>query len=255
MTQTSEVVDAHMHLGGCRVFGRHQGSEDVLGPMERFGITTSIVQPFPGAPDPTQVHDEIYQLGQEHEGRIVGLASLSPHIDKGDYQAEVDRCVRQLGFVGVKLHTLGHAVNPAGSDADTVFETARDLGIPVMIHTGLGAPFADPGQVLSPADRFPDVTIVLAHAGAAIGSGTAIGVAKRCENIVLETSWCRTSDIKAMLETVGADRVMFGSDVPDNIAVEFAKYGSLDLDQATRDAVFGGTARRVFNMPVLSSTP
>ena len=242
------IIDAHTHLGSCRVFGRDHSVPDVTEPMNRFGIAVSIIQPFPGAPDPTHVHDEIYRLGQETGGRFVGLASLSPHGDRQAYQAEVRRCVERLGFVGVKLHTLGHAVNPAGADGETVFQTARELGIPVMVHTGMGAPFADPGQLMGPADKFPDVTIVLAHAGAAISSATAIGVAQRCGNVVLEPSWCRTNDIKAMIDAVGADRVMFGTDTPENIAVEFAKYGSLTLDDTVRAAVFHGTARRVFKL-------
>lgn len=244
----SSIVDAHVHLGACRVFGRNVLADDVVGPMDKFGIGVSIVQPFPGAPDPRKVHDEIYALGQDTGGRVIGLASLSPHGDPEQYRAEVTRCVTQLGFVGVKLHTWGHAVNPASSDAATVFETARELGIPVMVHTGLGAPFADPATMLNPADRFGDVPIILAHSGAGMSTAAAVAVAVRSENVLLETSWCRTLDIRAMIDAVGARRLMFGSDGADNVGVELAKYAALGLDDETRTAVLGGNARRVFGI-------
>jgi predicted TIM-barrel fold metal-dependent hydrolase len=153
-----------------------------------------------------------------------------------------------LGFVGVKLHTIGHALDPGSTDASTVFRTAHQLGVPVMVHTGPGMPFADPSLLIARAREFPDVTIVLAHAGAAIVTGTAIAAAEVCDNIVLETSWCRPGDIGAMIARLGADRVMFGSDAPNNVSTEVAKYASLDLTPQQREAVLEGTARRVFHL-------
>ena len=105
-----ERIDAHSHLGTCRVFDSEQPPSALLQAMDRHGIDASVVQPFPGAPDPGAVHDEIARLAREHPGRIYGVASLSPHLPVEAYRAEVRRCVRDLGFVGVKAHALGHAI-------------------------------------------------------------------------------------------------------------------------------------------------
>jgi predicted TIM-barrel fold metal-dependent hydrolase len=43
---------------------------------------------------------------------------------------------------------------------------------------------------------------------------------------------------------------MFGSDTMDNVAVELAKYRSLDLDDEKRAQVLGGTAAQVFKLPL-----
>jgi predicted TIM-barrel fold metal-dependent hydrolase len=242
------IIDTHVHLGTCRVFGRDQHADTVLASMDENGVALSIVQPYPGAPDARRVHDDIAELRESSGGRVVGLASFNPHRDAAEYFAEIERCVRELGFVGVKLHTIGHALDPASADATTVFGTAHELGVPVMVHTGPGMPFADPSLLIARAREFPDVTIVLAHAGAAIVTGTAIAAAEVCNNIVLETSWCRPGDIGAMIGRLGADRVMFGTDAPNNVSTEVAKYGALDLTPAQREAVLEGTARRVFNL-------
>lgn len=242
------IVDSHVHLGVCRVFGRDQSSETVLESMDQFEIDVSIVQPYPGSPDPAAVHDEIHELHIKTERRIYGLASFNPHRDETEYYEEIRRCVQELGFVGVKLHTFGHAVDPGSKDARTVFTTARELGIPVMVHTGPGLPFADPALLLGPAREFSDVQIVLAHAGHGIVSGNAVAVAQVCDNVVLETSWCRPGDIGGMIDKLGGSRVMFGTDSPNNVSTELAKYSSLDLDDRTRAEVLGGTARRVFGI-------
>lgn len=242
------IIDSHFHLGSCRVFDADFGEADVNTAMEENGVDRMILQPYPGAPDPVAVHDRIAAMARTSE-RIFGLASLSPHMDHAAYHAEVSRCVKELGFVGVKLHTLGHAVNPRSRDGEVVFSTAKELGVCVMVHTGAGVPFADPAQVASRARQFPDVTIVLAHAGMGIFSGSAIAMAESFDNIVLEPSWCRPPDIAQMVKLVGSGRVMLGTDHPLNVGPELAKYRSLGLSQQQLDDVLGGTAQRVFNLP------
>ena len=240
------IVDAHFHLGTCRVFDADVDEDRLLATQDAHGIGVSIVQPYPGAPDAAAAHDRIAALARSTAGRVVGLASLSPHVDADAYFAEVSRCVRELGFVGVKLHTIGHAVNPRGRDAEKVFETARQLDIPVMVHTGPGVPFADPAQVVPRLRQFPEVTVVLAHAGAGIFTGSAIAVAETFDNVVLETSWCRAPDLAAMVAALGPDRVLFGSDHPYNAGAELAKYRSGLLTDVQLTRVLGGAARDVF---------
>ena len=70
-----------------------------------------------------------------------------------------------------------------------------------------------------------------------------------CGNLYLETSWCLGEDIRWMINTIGADRVMMGADLPSNVPVEFAKYRALEYeDQTIYDKVFGQTAVDVFNL-------
>jgi len=112
MSEALKIIDAHQHLGECRVYGLQVTEDDLRRRMEESGIHAMIVQPFPGAHDPIRTHDRIAQLCAKYPGRFFGLASLSPHCDRSAYQREVERCVRELKFVGVKLHTVGHGVLP-----------------------------------------------------------------------------------------------------------------------------------------------
>lgn len=239
------VTDAHFHLGRCRVFDANLDERDVVRAMDGCEIDRMIVQPYPGAPDPAETHDRIAKLGEDTGGRVIGLASISPHMDDAAYHAEISRCVG-MGFVGVKLHTIGHAVNPRSADAEKVFATAKELGVPVMVHTGAGVPFADPAMIAPRATQFPDVPIILAHAGAGIFSGSALGMAQTFENVLLETSWCRVSDIGQMVNVVGSRKVMLGTDHPNNVSVELTKYRSLGLSGEVLTDVLDRTAMNVF---------
>lgn len=244
----TKVIDAHAHLGECCVFGLYSTEEEMLRRMDENGVDATIVQPYPGAKNYVRRHDEIAELCAKHPGRFFGLASLTPHQDHDKYQREVERCVKELKFVGVKLHTIGHGVNPLTEDGDLVFATAFRLGIPAMVHTGAGIPFSLPALCMPAARKYPGLKIVLAHAGGGIVSAEAQVAASLFSNLYLETSWCLGEDIRWMVSTIGADRVMMGADLPSNVPVEFAKYRALELTPEAYDQVMGGTAVEVFNL-------
>lgn len=244
----AKVIDAHAHLGECCVFGLLSTEEEMLRRMEECKIDATIVQPYPGAKNSCQTHDRIAEMCDRHPGRFFGLASLTPHGDYDAYRREVERCVNELHFVGVKLHTIGHGVNPLSEDGDRVFATAHDLGIPAMVHTGPGVPFALPSLCIPAAQKYPGLKIILAHAGFAVFSAEAQVAASVCGNLYLETSWCIGEDIRWMISTIGPERVMLGADLPSNVPVEVAKYRALDLAPDVYDRVMGGTAIEVFQL-------
>ncbi len=243
------IIDAHAHLGDCRVFDLEVREEQLLAAMDSHGVNAAIVLPFPGASCVPAVHDRIAKLAGAHPGRIYGLASVNPHLPRQEYAAEVERCVRDLGFVGVKLHTLGHGVNPPSKDAQTVYEVAEALGVPVMAHTGTGVPFALPSLFLPIARSHPGLKLVLAHAGFGIYTLEALAVARECPNIYLESSWCPPQAIGNLIGTLEPGRVLFGSDLPVNLGVELAKVEAISPDPKRRAAFLGGAAASVFRLP------
>ena len=196
-----------------------------------------------------KAHDRIANLCAKHPGRFFGLASLSPHRDRSTYRQEVERCVRDLEFVGIKLHTIGHAVLPLSEDGDLVFQMGQEMGVPVMVHTGPGIPFALPSLCIPPALKYPQVKIVLAHAGFSVFSAEAQVAASVCNNIYLETSWCIGEDILWMINTIGSERVMMGADLTSNIPVEISKFQALGLDPKVYAQVIGRTAIDTFKLP------
>lgn len=242
------IVDAHTHLGPCRVFDLDSSTDDLLSSMDEHGIHSSIVQPYPGATNPSEVHDSIASMSEKHPLRFFGIASINPHQDKAMYFKELQRCVEKLGFVGVKLHTIGHAVNPSGADGTTVFESAKELGIPVMVHTGPGIPFAAPSSLQPQLDRFPDVKVVMAHAGHGIFSGEAIAMGKIYPQVYLEPSWCTFYNVGAMVDVLGPERVLFGSDLPGNIPIQIDTFKALGLSKDAEELVFGKTAKDLFQL-------
>lgn len=243
------IIDAHSHLGYSEIFSAGVTEDVLLDTMAANGIDASVVMPAAGS-DPIPTHNSIADLCRRHPGKIFGMVSMTPLIGREAYEREAERCIRELGFKAIKLHPQAHAVSPALPVSDVVFETASALGVPVMVHTGSGAPFALPSLLIRRARQFPDLKIILAHAGFAIYSEEALITAEVCDNIYLEPTWCIAGDIRRMIKTIGPQRVMFGGDLPTNVPVELTKYRTLDLTDNERTWCLSRTAAEVFDLPI-----
>ncbi len=244
------IVDAHSHLGYDHVFEVDFTVEELVTNMNLNKIDASIVQPGTvlDLKSVIKQHNAIADLSRKMPARILGMANPNPHLPPDAYRKEVRRCVRDLGFVAVKLHPLGHSVNPSQSAGRRVFETASEQGIPVMVHTGVGLPWALPSAVIPMAMEFPDLKVVLAHSGSAMFSSEAALATKLCPNVYLETSWLPSITIKGFCRTIGADRIMFGSDHGENAAAELAKFRTMGLTEEQLTWCLGKTAVTVFNV-------
>jgi len=246
-----KIIDTHVHLGDCRMCEYDNSESEVLRALEENGVSTSLFQPFPNANDVEKVHDRISELSRKNPGKIHGIVSINPHCDPQSYRRKVRSVLDKGGFVAVKLHTLGHAVFPDSKDAHTVYEIAEELRLPVMVHTGLTT-FGEPALLIGPALRYPKIKFVLAHSGWGGHVAQAIAAAKAANNIYLETSWISIDDKLAAISSLGAQRVMLGSDTLLNMGVEIFHYQTLakmgKISESDLHSVFHGVAEQVFGL-------
>jgi predicted TIM-barrel fold metal-dependent hydrolase len=242
------IVDAHQHLGRSMFSHTETEAAELMAALDEHDIHTALVMPQPALAHPAPIHDAIAEAAAAHPGRLFGIANVNPRLSTTAYRAEVRRCTEELGFKALKLHPLGHNVSIASPDARIVFEMADELGVPVLIHTGTGIPHALPALALRPARAFPAVPIILCHAGWSVFADEAIVAAEAAENLYLEPSWCGPYQIAAMIGSLGAERVLYGSDHLNNIASELAKFTSLGLSEGDLALCLGGNAKRLFNL-------
>jgi uncharacterized protein len=244
------IVDAHAHLGHDQVFDVEFTELELLQSQEANGIDVTLVQPASAHDLETvqRYHDAIADLAARHPRRFRGIANPNPHLTGDQYACELDRCVCELGFVGVKLHPTAHALNPLGCAGRTAFELIHALGVPAMVHTGSGIPWAAPSLLGPVARKYPEMPIVVAHAGAMVLSGEAGVLAAEYPNVYLECSWVGGFQVLAWARELGADRLMFGSDHAENAATELTKFRTAGLAAAGLDWALGGTAAKVFGL-------
>jgi predicted TIM-barrel fold metal-dependent hydrolase len=243
------IVDAHAHLGWDQVFDEDFTLEEQLQKHEEFGIQTTILQPASchGIETVREQHDRIAAVAARHPGRFYGMANPNPHLSDSVYEAEVRRCVEKLGFVGLKLHTFAHAVHPGSRDGRKVFGLARELGVPVMVHTGAGIPFANPTNLIAVARDFPEVDIVMAHCGMMIMAGETAIAMEACPNLYADITWTAGFNLRHWARDFGANRFLFGTDHADNTGTELAKVRTCGLSAEEQEWVLHRSAMAVYH--------
>ena len=245
------IIDVHAHLGEDVVFDETQTEADLTAACRQHGIDGAIVQPYLPRiymQAHREIHDRIFQMTQSTEKRFWGMASINPHFSPEDYDKEAERCIRELGFVGIKITPIGHATHPSSKDALHVWEVCRALKVPLMIHTGAGVPFSDPISLAPALESFPDVTCVMAHAGSEMHNQQATYLARKHDNLFLEPSWVGVLGVTNMIKQVGFGKILYSSDTISNIPVELAKYRSLVPDAAELDKILYRNAVQVYNL-------
>lgn len=242
------IVDTHVHLGVSHSTGVRITSADLVSAMHEYRLSACLVMPQPTDPQALQTHAEIAKLARSAPGRVFGIALLDPRLSRSQFEMHAERLLDGDGFVALKLHTFGHQVAPDDDACHKVFLAARKYRRPVMIHTGLGGPHTLPQRAEHMAQTYSDLPIVLCHAGFGAFWREAIEVAEKCENVLLEPSWSPGFAIGLMVERLGANRIIFGSDHPSNIATELVKLAGLGLSRPDLAAILGGNAIDVFNL-------
>jgi predicted TIM-barrel fold metal-dependent hydrolase len=156
-------------------------------------------------------------------GTTVGFASVDPNdpqaVDKLRYAVDT------LGLRGLKLSPPYQAFHPHAPEAMRVYEAADELGLPVMFHQG--AVFMPRGvlEVANPAllDKvardFPELRIVVAHAGQPWYTET-VALMYKHRNVFADLSarfhrpWQLHNILLAAIDYKVADRILFGTDFP-----------------------------------------
>jgi uncharacterized protein len=240
------IYDAHSHLGVARHSGRRQTADDLLRTMDRTGIDRALLIPFPVVENYRAAHDGIAAAMRAHPDRFSGAACIDPFIPEPDFHTEVRRCAENLGFRTLKLQPQYQPLNPVSGRGDFLFAAALEHKLTVVVHTGAGAPFALPSLYIMPARKFPDLPIVLGHAGGGLYVLEAIVAASVCPNISVELSSLMPHHVREILAHVPAERLMIGSDLPESADTEIGKILSLDLPEAARRQILWNTAQRLF---------
>jgi hypothetical protein len=125
--------------------------------------------------------------------------------------AEVRRRL-DAGHVGLKLHPSLDRFRADDRRLDPYLQLAEEARVPVAVHSAPGD--ADPDRISRLADRFGSVPVLLYHTylGPPWGRRRAARHAQKQPNLYLETSWCGSREVLRLVDEVGPDRVLFGSD-------------------------------------------
>lgn len=204
-------------------------SRAILG--EQAPIDKAVVFPALGDTVPTsnltfeEQHQYVRDSVHKHPDRLIGGIVMHARLWSGAVYDQIKKMVQEEGFRMILIHPSLHKYwlpisTPSESEGSKqmlypIFETARELDIPILIHTG-EQPYSLPATADFVAGEFPDVKIILAHLGTQGEMFTieALLVAQHHDNVLVETSFAMPHMIIEAVHSVGPERVIFGSNTP-----------------------------------------
>lgn len=160
------------------------------------------------------------------------------------------------GVKGIKFHPTMQRIAPNSDEAMAIFEKCNELGLHVFFHAGRAGiepgtqgEFARMENYDLPLQEFPNMTFIFGHSGARDWE-EALVRGKRHDNIIMEFAGPSIQAMKAMIEQLGPDRLVFGSDWPFYpIAATLAKVLHVTWgDDVTRDKILEHNARRILDL-------
>ncbi|MCK5802947.1 MAG: amidohydrolase [Lentisphaeria bacterium] len=198
-----------------------------------------------------QINDLTIRLARQWPDRIVAFARLNAGLAADVVVDEIDRCVLGEGFRGIKLAVWPNARDPR---VDAVMRRAAELDIPVLHHCWYKTVQkyngeSDPSDMAHLAARHPDVKIIVAHLDAA-GMRGVQDIAPY-PNLFIDTSGSQAFSgiVEYALEHLGAERILFGSDIPGrDFAVQLGRVMGARMTDSQREMILSRNARRLLKL-------
>ncbi|MDR1061497.1 MAG: amidohydrolase family protein [Clostridiales bacterium] len=163
-------------------------------------------------------NDAVAEAAALHPGFIMGMGFVNPGFHD-EAIAEVDRCILELGFAGVKLYNQYFISDPA---VRGVIRRCAQLGAPILEHAGKlthmpqSQPFlSDGAHFAKAASENPDATFIYAHIGGGGDWEWSLKAIAPHGNVFADTSGggCDEGMIERAVELLGAGRLLFGTDM------------------------------------------
>lgn len=243
------VVDAHVHMGKMTDLGLDATPEFLVEMAEKSGISVMIVTSFLALwYDMEEGNRQVYEVTLRFPGKVYGYATLSSQRYGPVALRELERCLREYGFRGVKIYSYPEVSINERRTVD-VLKVAADFGVPVLAH-------ATPEECAGLSAKVPGVSLIMAHMGnTALARGDwnrAIMIAEECPNVYLDISGSPIDAgfVEEAVERVGADRLIFGSDMPlFDPRVQIAKVLDARITDSDRKLILGETISRLARLP------
>jgi hypothetical protein len=247
-----QVIDCHGHIGPPSAF--HSAETDAAGmlrTMDRLGIRQIVISSCASilGGSVRAGNDLTGKAVSSHPDRFIGYCAVDGNYP-GEVRGELERGFEVLGLTHIKLHPGTDEYPIDGPGYADVWPFAEERGVVVLIHTWQQSP-ATPAACAKIAERFPNLRMLLGHAGGPRGLDEAARVARDVPNLFLDTvlSMRRLGRVEYLVEQAGVGKVLYGSDLPFLGAVAaVGQVAYARLSEAEKRAVFGENARRLFGL-------
>jgi predicted TIM-barrel fold metal-dependent hydrolase len=191
---------------------------------------------------------------------ILGMGWIIPGLRES--VEEVDRCIKELGFKGIKMHHSHFKILPSDRSNFDIYENIAQRGIPVLFHCGRNPyssnaekQYAIPSNFFEVIKSFPEMKIIFGHlAGYQDDPERARELINSSPNVFADTAIDIRSNNRtgfgAIVKELDARKIVFGSDYPIHDGLEIIDWiCSSNISESEACLIFEKNALRLFDLP------
>jgi predicted TIM-barrel fold metal-dependent hydrolase len=240
--------------------------DDVLGSMEKSQIDFTIMANFA----PTKIlhsnNQWTIEISKIHNS-LIPLVSFDP-----DMEGNLGKLLEGYlidGAKGIKIHPMAQAFDPDNNRMHEIYSYCDDIRLPVVFHCGRVAnarlnEFANLHKIMPVINKYRRMPIILTH----MVDGNVQDVfhlASNYPNVYFDTSivitgfppiketnepsWLDDELVEDVINKVGADRVIFGSDYPwGSPGYDINRLLNLNLSDSQKSLILGENAIKIFRI-------
>lgn len=284
MTEGFEIIDGHVHTFSSEEVSRkiidsfnktynilfdNPGTgtiDDLLSNMADAGVDYSIMANF--APPGILHMNNLWTIDvtKQYEN-LIPLVSFHPGMEGRLWNFL--ECYMNEGAKGVKLHPMAQGFNPLNRRLHEVYGYCGETLFPVVFHCGRVAnarlnEYSDIDLLMQVIGKFPETVFILTH----MADGNVrdvLEISKNCPNVYFDTSivisgypaiidsnepsWKDDDEVVEIINTVGAQRIIFGSDYPwGSPAHDAARILGMKLTNEQKRLIFSENSIRIFRL-------
>lgn len=262
-----KIIDAFNKIYDIEFSNPGTGSfNDVLQNMEKNGIDYTVMANFA---TPKIVHrNNLWTLetAKEHNN-LIPLVSFHPQME-GSLTGSLEHYIKE-GAKGIKLHPMAQGFEPDHAQMQDIYRYCNETALPIVFHCGRVSnarlnEFADLEMIMPVVDRYPDIPIVLTH----MVDGNVedvLRLARNYKNVYFDTSivitgyppiarvnipsWLEDDFVLDVINTVGAHRIVFGSDYPwGSPAHDLDRFLKMNLSDDQKGMILAQNAMKLFKI-------
>ncbi len=256
------IWDVHSHLEALEGDTPEEKMQILVTHMDRLGVERLILSqgygehmPYPTPEQVRQENDRVMRALERFPTRAYGSVYLNPRHTEFSLE-EFDRCVKNGPMVMIgELETDIRCNSPL---LDPIVERAISMNVPILQHTWIKTGFSDkdestPFDVVELARRHPKANFVCGHTGGTWELG--IRAIRETKNVYAGIAGSDPVNgfVEMAVRELGADRVIYGSDVGGRtFASQMAKVIGAEIPDTSKELILGGNLRRLLK-PVLQA--
>ena len=247
------IIDTHTHWGTVweDAYGTDPGYW--LKCLDTYSVEKAILMGHRGLTSNSDIqksNDIVKETCDRSGGRLYPVATVHPDFGEESVR-ELERCLKDIGMRGLKLHPWIQGCSTAGAIMDELIKICGKYEVPVIFHDGTPC-YSMPSQIGGLALRFPETMFVLGHSGLLELWRSALSYGIRCNNLYFTMSGPHLAGIQAIVDSVCDDRIMWGSDYgfgqADSIGYRLHLMDHVHMPDKTRRKIMAQNAVKLFHL-------